>query len=426
MAARQRALPTIATLNAPYVAPVVAPRAVSPVNHGMRAVQPAPIKTGIQARAAGNVPWYRLNQKLGSAVGLAPAIHKNPAKHFVFEALQLIASEKATAYPRAYELLLEARNYLQTRTAVLDQRNQAFKLMCQAYIPAVELMKERFRPADEMAAMDPPTTDEKGNKLSEDEQLAEAQAALDLPMRRILMEAMGFIDMNKWANAEFSKQIRIGHERTMPWGKSEMEEIGAALTAANKVVLRFYVDRVETLPYELASERAEARGELSLADMVTGFLKSQGRNMPANVYSNADPRNALARAAAERAAQEAEASAASAAASAAASRRVDPMGQYRQRPAAKARSGLYAKTSPTAYSGLGLGPEGPYAPLLGSPPAAASPSGAASSGNPRAPSPAWVLPRSAAAGIAAADASSRGGKKTKKSRSSKKRSTRRN
>jgi hypothetical protein len=110
---------------------------------------------GVVARAAGNVPWYRLNQRVGSAVGLAPAIHKNPAKAFVFEALQLIASEKATSYPRAKDLLYEARNYLARRNAVLDQRNQAFKLICQAYIPAAELMAERFRPADEMAAMDP-------------------------------------------------------------------------------------------------------------------------------------------------------------------------------------------------------------------------------------------------------------------------------
>jgi len=400
MAARQRALAQVATLNEPV--PVI-PRAVSPPNHGMRAVQPAPVKTGVVARAAGNVPWYRLNQRVGSAVGLAPAIHKNPAKAFVFEALQLIASEKATSYPRAKDLLYEARNYLARRNAVLDQRNQAFKLMCQAYIPAVELMAERFRPADEMAAMDPPTTDEEGNELSEEDQLAEAQAALDLPMRRILMEAMGFIDMNKWAVAEFNKQIRIGHASVVPGFQSEMENIRDALTAANKVVLRFYVDRVETLPYELASERADARGGMSLADMVTAFLKSQGRNMPAEVYNDSDPREAVARAAAERAQQEAEA----AAASAAASRPADPMAKYRQRPAPRVTSGLYAKGSPTAYSGLGVG--GPlYDPLL-------VPAGAPSSGN----------PRSALTASSAWPARRRGGKKTKKS-GNKKRSTRRN
>lgn len=390
MAARQRALAQVATLNEPNVGP--AP--VSPVNHGMRAVQPAPLKTGVVARATGDVPWYRLNQRVGSAVGLAPAIHKNPAKAFIFEGLQLIASEKATSYPRALDLLREARNYLATRGAVLDQRNQAFKLICQAFIPAVELMAERFRPADEMAAMDPPTEDEDGNPLSEEEQLEAAQQALDLPMRRILMEAMGFIDMNKWAVAEFNKQMRIGHERVLPWGKSEMEQIAAALTAANKVVLRFYVDRVETLPYELASQRAEERGELPLADLVTAFLRSQGRNMPAEVYNNSDPREAKARAAAEREAQAAEAARAVA-------RPADPMAKYRQRPGPKVTSGLYAKGSPSAYAGLGVG-----ATYAAAPP---------SSGN----------PRGALSASSAATWGRRGGKKTKKS-GNKKRSTRRN
>jgi hypothetical protein len=255
-------------------------------------------------------------------------------------------------------------------------------------------MAERFRPADEMAAMDPPTTDEEGNELSEEEQLEAAQAALDLPMRRILMEAMGFIDMNKWSVAEFNKQIRIGHGSMVPGFQSEMENIRDALNAANKVVLRFYVDRVETLPYELASERAEARGEMSLAEMVTAFLRSQGRNMPANVYNDSDPREAVARAAAERAQQEAEAAAA-------ASRPVDPMAKYRQRPAPRVTSGLYPKGSPTAYSGLGLG--GTFA--LGAP----------SSGN----------PRPAALASSGATWGRRGGKKTKKS-GNKKRSTRRN
>ena len=397
MAARQRALAQVATLNEPNVGP--AP--VSPVNHGMRAVQPAPLKTGVVARASGNVPWYRLNQRVGSAVGLAPAIHKNPAKAFIFEALQLIASEKATSYPRALDLLREARNYLQSRTAVLDQRNQAFKLICQAYIPAVELMVERFRPADEMAAMDPPTEDEDGNPLSEEEQLEAAQQALDLPMRRILMEAMGFIDMNKWAVAEFNKQIRIGHERVVPWGKSEMEQIAGALAASNKVVLRFYVDRVETLPYELASERADERGGMPLAELVTAFLRSQGRNMPAQVYNNADPREAKARAAAEREAQAAEA--------ARAARPADPMAKYRQRPGPQVTSGLYAKGSPSAYAGLGVG---------------ATYAAAPSSGNPRG-APSALSPSAGWGRRPAVQASTRGGKKTKKS-GNKKRSTRRN
>ena len=248
MSAPRRPAPVAAQRysQAPAPAPVVAPRLAL-------AARPGQVNTGVQLQNAAHVPWYR---RAAAAVNpFGEAVHKNPAKHALMEALALIAAQNPMTYSHAMDLLNAARNYLARPNVAPDNRNYAYKFIVETYLEPVKLMKERATMTEVQAS----------------------EAHPDYPVRRIVVCALKFLKNSQKALREFGMASRHGHKSSM-FGADEMTVMTRSLSASNQVVFDFFVERITSLRFEYDPDEA-APGEATTGELVAILLKQLGATM---------------------------------------------------------------------------------------------------------------------------------------------------
>jgi hypothetical protein len=171
----------------------------------------APVNAGLQLQNAAHMPWYR---RVGQALNpFGEAVHKNPAKHALMQALAIIAAQNPASYARAMELLTAARSYLARPNVAPDNRNYAYRFIVETYLEPVKLMKERATMTEVQASAAHP----------------------DYPVRRLVVCGLKFLKNSQKALREFGIASRHGHKSSM-FGPDEMSVMTRTLSQSNQVV----------------------------------------------------------------------------------------------------------------------------------------------------------------------------------------------